>query len=309
MTHPPTNMNGSFETVTAQQNDNKASGNTTDTVDEQQHAPPIDDRLQALYNTYHTSYAFPISPHSSHKQHASDLAAALLQRHYPLPQYRVERCALGPITKYGINFMLKDDDEPDSDIDLPKVKKAKTSANKKRTANVDPTWHIINHENMSAFVVKKGAVEVVDGIRQTLVWRPCTYLVIVLDDLSTFPRWSRDTLNHRGDVLSDLSGVVGGMQRGHASLLTTHPSTPAHPAVASITNPALLLVPHHVDARIDAAMNTSFAPYRTMMRSISAQSAGVVGVEAKEKREKPVRGEKMYVRPKPKKIVPKKVDR
>lgn len=216
--HPPTNMNGSFETVTAQQNDNKASGNTTDTVDEQQHAPPIDDRLQALYNTYHTSYAFPISPHSSHKQHASDLAAALLQRHYPLPQYRVERCALGPITKYGINFMLKDDDEPDSDIDLPKVKKAKTSANKKRTADVDPTWHIINHEDMSAFVVKKGAVEVVDGIRQTLVWRPCTYLVIVLDDLSTFPRWSRDTLNHRGDVLSDLSGVVGGMQRGHGML-------------------------------------------------------------------------------------------
>ncbi|KAF3049901.1 hypothetical protein E8E11_006045 [Didymella keratinophila] len=215
-----TDMDGPFEAVTAQENGNQVSANAMDVVDEQQNTLPIDDRLQTLYDTYHTSYAFPISPLSAHMQHASELAAALLQRHYPASQqYRVEQCALGPITKYGVNFMLKDDDEPDSDIDIPKSTKRKTAPKKKKKVlHVDPTWHIINPENMAAFVVRKGTAEVVEGV-QTLNWRTHTHLVIILDDLTTFLRWSRDRLNHRGDVLSDLTGVIGGMQKGHGMLL------------------------------------------------------------------------------------------
>lgn len=183
-------MNGPSEAVTAQQ------------------PLPIGDRLQALYDTYHNSYAFPISQRSAHMQHANDLAAALLQRHYPASQqFRVEPCPLGPIAKYGVNFMLKDDHEPDSDTDLPKSTKRKTAHKKMNAMHGDPTWHIINPENMAAFVVKKGTAEVVEGV-QTLHWRAHTHLVIVLDDLTTFPRWSRDPFNHRGDVLSDLSGVM-----------------------------------------------------------------------------------------------------
>lgn len=215
--HSPTDMNGPFETVTAQQSGDQASGNVADTSVEQQHMPPIDDRLQALYNTYHTSYAFPISPHSAHMQHACDLAVALLQHHYPASQqYRIEPCALGPITKYGVNFILKDDDEPDSDIDLPKSTKRKTMTKKKAMLD-DPTWHVIEPENMAAFVVKKGTAEVVEGV-QTLNWRAHTHLVVILDDVTTFPRWSRDNFIHRGDVLSDLSGVIGGMQTGRSIL-------------------------------------------------------------------------------------------
>jgi hypothetical protein len=240
----PTDMNGPFEAVTAQQKGGQASGNAMDIVDEQQNTPPIDDRLQALYNTYHTSYAFPISPHSAHMQHASDLAAALLQRHYPASQqYRVEQCALGPITKYDVNFMLKSDDEPDSDIDLPRSTKRKTAHKKKRAVHVDPTWHMINPENMAAFVVRKGTVEVVEGV-QTLKWRTHTHLVVVLDDLTTSLRWSRDSLNHRGDVLSDLSGVIGGMQKGHGMLffgprleLYSYDANDAYHPIKPWTNP------------------------------------------------------------------------
>lgn len=219
--HSPTDMNGPFEAVTAQQNDDQASCLAMEVVGEQQHTLPIDDRLQALYNAFHTSFAFPISPHSAHMQHASDLAAALLQRHYPASQqYRVETCALGPLAKYDVNFMLKDEDDPDSDVDLPRLTrstKQKNAPKKKKAGYVDLTWHIINPENMAAFVVKKGTAEVVEGV-QTVNWRVHTHLVIVLDDLTTFLRWSRDNLNHRGDVLSDLSGVIGGMQKGHGML-------------------------------------------------------------------------------------------
>lgn len=216
--HSPVDMNSPFEAVTAQQNNDQASGHAMGVVSEQQDTLLIDDRLQALYNTYRTSFAFPISPHSAHMQHASDLAAALLQRHYPVSQqYRVEMCALGPLAKYGVNFMLKDEDDPDSDIDLPRPprsEKQKTAHKKKKAAY---TWHTINAENMAAFVVKKGTAEVVENV-QSNIWRVHTHLVIVLDDLTTFLRWSRDNLNHRGDVLSDMSGVTGGMQKGHGML-------------------------------------------------------------------------------------------
>ncbi|KAF3034785.1 hypothetical protein E8E12_003224 [Didymella heteroderae] len=242
--YSPIDMNGPFEAVTAQESDHQASGNAMNMLDEHQHTLPIDGRLQALYDKYRTSYAFPISTHSAHMQHASDLAASLLQRHYPTSQqYRVETCALGSIAKYGVNFMLKDDHEPDSDTDLPRSTKQKTAQRKKKAMYADPVWHTIDPENLAAFVVRKGTAEVVEGV-QTLVWRAHTHLVIILDDLTTFPRWSRENLNHRGDVLSDLSGVLGGLQRGHGMLffgprleLYSYDADDANKPVKPRTNP------------------------------------------------------------------------
>ncbi|KAJ4378870.1 hypothetical protein N0V86_005744 [Didymella sp. IMI 355093] len=242
--YSPTDKNGLFEGVTAQDNGDQAPDTDINMVDEQQQALPVDDRLQALYDTYHTSYAFPVSTHSSHMRHASDLVIALLQRHYPASQqYRAETTALGPIADYGINFVLKENGEPDSDTDLPRAKKQKTAHKKERPVYTDPAWHKIEAENMTAFVVRKGTMEDVEGV-QTLVWRAHTHLVIVLDDLSTFPRWSRDNVNYRGDVLSDLSGVIGRIQRGHGMLLFgprlelyTYDANDAYKPVKHWTNP------------------------------------------------------------------------
>jgi len=216
--YSPTDMSGPFGAVTAQEHDDHATGSDISMVDEQQQTRPIDDLLQTLYNTYHTSYVFDITKISAHKKHARDFAFALLQRHYPASrQYRVEATALGPLCKYGINFILKEPYEPESDIDTPPSKKKKSAPKQNKHGHSDLMFHNIEPENMVAFAVKKGVVEVNDGV-ETLTWRAHTYLVILLDDLSTFPRWSRDNVNHRGDVLSDLSGVIGRIRRGHGIL-------------------------------------------------------------------------------------------
>lgn len=177
---------------------------------------PCDDRLRTLYDTYHTSYAIPISETSAHMQHAGDLALALLQRHYSNSHgYLVELAALGPYSAKGVNFVLKESDEPDSDPDNLPPKKQKHAARKTHAHHsYRASWHHIAPENMAAFVVKKRVSEVRDGVEQ-MTYRTHTCLVIVLDDLSTFQRWSRDNMNHRGDVLSDM---LTGVEKGHGML-------------------------------------------------------------------------------------------
>ncbi|KAJ8104544.1 hypothetical protein OPT61_g10702 [Boeremia exigua] len=180
---------------------------------------PLDDHLQALYDAYHTSYAVPLSETSVHMQHAQDLALALLQRHYPESHgYRVEAAGLGPYSAKGVNFVLKESNESDSDPDIPPAKKQKRAARKNNTHySYNAPWHYIAPENMAVFVVKKGVSEVHDV--ELMTFRTHTYLVVILDDLSTFHRYSRDNVNHRGDVLSDLLGVLGGIQTGHGMLI------------------------------------------------------------------------------------------
>lgn len=259
--HSPTNMNESFGAVSAAESNEQTLKNSQEIV------LPIDDRLQTLYNTYHTCYAFPITAHSAHMQYARDLAFALLQRYYPVSEnYQVESCALGPLARYGINFEMKVDGEPDSDTDMPRTKKEKTTK-KEKPVNADPVWHDIVPENMAAFVAKKGTTELVEGT-QTIVWRAHTHLVILLDDLSTFHRWSRDNLNHRGDALADLSGVVGGMQRGHGILffgprleLYSYDSNNAYKPVKPFTN---------LNWRIDMR-TTSLAEVDVVLRNFAQQ--------------------------------------
>ncbi|KZM24642.1 uncharacterized protein EKO05_0008715 [Ascochyta rabiei] len=184
-----------------------------ETEPEEKSSLPVDD--QTLYDAYHASYAHPISETSAHMQHAKALAHALLQRHYPESQdYLVEPAALGPFSDYGINFRLKKSDEPDSDPDTPPLKKPKRPT--KATTihcSYEAPWHSIGLHNMAAFVVKQR----VKGVG-TSEYRTHTGLVVMLDDLATFYRWSRDNEIVRGDVLSDLLGVIGRVDQGHGML-------------------------------------------------------------------------------------------
>lgn len=179
----------------------------------------IDDHLQTLYDAYHASYTEPISKTLAHMEHAKALALAMLQRHYPESQdYLIEPASLGPLSTKGINFILKEGNEPDSDPDTPPSKKQKRTA---KTTNIhysyEAPWHWIEPENMAVFVVKKRLSNVDEDI-ETFRYRTHTYLVVIIDDLSTFHRWSRVNLNHRGDVLSDLLGVKGNIEKGHGML-------------------------------------------------------------------------------------------
>ncbi|KAF1926734.1 uncharacterized protein M421DRAFT_205658 [Didymella exigua CBS 183.55] len=258
----PTEMNRPLGAVSAADNDEQTVEDSQETV------LPLDDRLQTLYNTYHTSYTCPITAQSAHMQHARDLAFALLQRHYPASQqYRVEASALGPLTKYGLNFELKTDGEPDSDTDMPRTKRPKYANKKEKAVHSEPAWHSILPENIAAFAVKKGTVEVNEGV-ETLVWRAYTNLVILLDDMSTFPRWSRENLNHRGDALADLPGIIGGMQRGHGILffgprleMYSYDANDAYKPVKPYANP---------DWRMDMR-TTSLAEVDIVLRSFIRQ--------------------------------------
>jgi hypothetical protein len=151
-------------------------------------------------------------------QHAKALAFAMLQRHFPETEdFLIEPAPLGPLSARGINFILKESNESDSDPDIPPPRKPKRTA---RTTNIhysyEAPWHSIEPENMAAFVVKKPDSKLDSG--ETLTHRIHTYLVIIIDDLSTFNRWSRANINHRGDVLSDLLGVKGEIERGYGML-------------------------------------------------------------------------------------------
>lgn len=176
-----------------------------------------DSRIESLYNAYHTSYAVPINETSPHMQYAKDLASALLQRHFPESEgYLVEPAALGPYSANGINFLLNEINEPDAD---PDVRSRKPSRDRKTHVQYSfrSDWHFIAPEYMAAFEVKKSTAEVVED-DEVITFRTHTYLVVIIDDLLTFPRWSRANVNHRGDVLSDLLGVRGGIAKGRGML-------------------------------------------------------------------------------------------
>ena len=177
------------------------------------------DHLQTLYTAYHTSYNLPITPTSAHMQHAKALASALLNRHFPTSSgYLVAPAPLGPLSFHGINFLLKEDNERDSDPDTPPPKKTARSARKTHMQySYESAWHYIEPAQMAAFEVKK-AIPREDGDAAPLTYRTHTALVIVLDDLATFHRWSRANINHRGDVLTDVLGVRGRVEKGHGML-------------------------------------------------------------------------------------------
>ncbi|OSS48106.1 hypothetical protein B5807_06631 [Epicoccum nigrum] len=181
--------------------------------------PPLDNHLQTLYTAYQTSYALPITPTSAHMQHAKALASALLHRHFPASSgYRVDPIPLGPYSAPGINFMLKEDHERDSDPDTPPPKMITRLARKTHIQySFESSWHHIEPASMAAFEVKK-ALPGEDGGAGPLKYRTHTALIIVLDDLATFHRWSRANINHRGDVLTDVLGVRGGMEKGRGML-------------------------------------------------------------------------------------------
>ncbi|KAF9701777.1 hypothetical protein EKO04_000263 [Ascochyta lentis] len=189
-------------------------------VEREEHASlPTNDPIQTLYDAYHDSYAHPISETSTHMQHAKALALALLQRHYPKSKdYLIEPAGLGPFSDYGINFRLKESKEPDSDPDTPPRKKPKRPAKAAHIhCSYQAPWHSTDRRNMTAFAVKQRVADVDNGL-ETSKYRMHTSLVIILDDLATFPRWSRDNDIVRGDVLSDLLGVIGHVDQGHGML-------------------------------------------------------------------------------------------
>lgn len=181
---------------------------------------PHDDHLQNLYDAYHASYAGPINETATQMQQAKQVVLALLQRHYPESEdYIVEPTALGPYSAKGINFMLKEPKEPDSDTDMPPPRTPRHVARMTHEHySYSAPWHYIPPEKMAAFVVKHRASEVNDGL-DVVTNRTHMCLVIVLDDLLTLPRWSRANINYRGDVLSDVLGPIGGVAKGHGILL------------------------------------------------------------------------------------------
>jgi hypothetical protein len=181
--------------------------------------PPLDGHLPTLYNAYHTSFALPMTPTSAHMQHAKALASALLDRNFPISSgYRVDSIPLGPFSARGINFLLKADHERDSDPDTPPPKKVPRITRKTHFQySFESSWHHIEPARIAAFEVKK-ALPREDGDAAPLTYRTHTALVIVLDDLSTFHRWSRANLNHRGDVLTDVLGLRREVEKGHGML-------------------------------------------------------------------------------------------
>lgn len=179
-----------------------------------------DDNIHTLYDAYQASYARPMIQTTMQMRHATDLATALLQRHYPESQgYLVEQASLGPLSAKGLNFILKESNEPDSDPDVPPPKKAKRTP---RTPNgyysYEAPWHYIPPSHLAALLVKQRIPGASSAVANP-TFRTHTCLVIILEDLSTLHRWSRANINHRGDVLSDLLGVLGGVESGHGILL------------------------------------------------------------------------------------------
>jgi hypothetical protein len=220
-TGPDGSLLGSAENKPDQYTQTMDSSWTTpiEAVSEIEHTTlATDDHIPSLYDTYRASYMEPVSKISAHMQHAKALALAMLQRHYPESQnYRVELASLGPLSAKGINFIMKENNEPDSDPDTPPPKKKRTAKTTNTHYSYEAPWHWIEPESMAAFVVKQ-RFPGLDMGAEAYTYRTHTCLVIIIDDLSTFHRWSRANVNHRGDVLSDLLGVKGDVEKGHGAL-------------------------------------------------------------------------------------------
>jgi hypothetical protein len=184
--------------------------------------------LQHLLETYVASYNDDLILNMTRMDHAKSLAFALLKHYYPESEgYIVQPSALGPMARYGFNFMLKGIDGSDPNYTpLPPKKgqkkgkkrrtKAQLTAEYKREVNhwwpftTDIRWHSIDPKDIIGFqVLQKSGAE----------YRPYTYLGIMIDDLQTLPNFAENNDVHRGDILVDIFSMSAKIQLGYGILL------------------------------------------------------------------------------------------
>jgi hypothetical protein len=199
---------------------------------------PVLSHLQSLLDTYVASYNDDATLNTTRMEHAKALALALLQHYYPIHEgFLIQPSALGPMTRHGINFMLKaDDGSSPSFTDLPpkkgskktKRKLTKAQTEKQRLAEVHKRfihywplvtslkWHTIEPDDIAGFhVMKKAAVNDVDQGE----YRPHTYLAILIDDLQTLPVFADTNDVQHGDILADLLSRTAQIRAGYGVLL------------------------------------------------------------------------------------------
>jgi hypothetical protein len=182
---------------------------------------------QSLIDVYVTSYTDTLIPNTTRMSHAKSLALTLLQQYYPASgDFLIQPSPLGPMSRHGLNFMLKSADgtSPDFSLEPPKLAKrgkkrpAKAQLETERRANLaqcwagtmSAKWHFIDAENIAGFQVLRKVGEEL---------RPHTYLAIIVDDLTTLPFWASTNDVHRGDVLADMLCRTGQIRAGYGMLL------------------------------------------------------------------------------------------
>lgn len=179
----------------------------------QQHIQDIP-HIASLYTAYHNAYADPTATNKTRMLYAKEFAYLFLKHYYPESQnYMIEPAFLGPIAVCGIGVELKSSDEPDSDIDTAPSKP------KHSKKNGPAAKHRLEPANLAAYVVKQ-RVETTNGQGDAKDnYRPLLYLGIIIDDLSTFPRWSRESTVHRADMLIYPLGMTAKIERSPVTLL------------------------------------------------------------------------------------------
>ncbi|PVI03891.1 hypothetical protein DM02DRAFT_213069 [Periconia macrospinosa] len=202
--------------------------------------------IPSLYQTYNDGFK-QLAPKALQLQRAKDLALALLQHYYPKSQgFTVEPTEPLNIARHGWNFWLAPHDYN------PQDKKSKLPT---YHSPFEDKQHHIRPEHITSFRVVSeqefyndsddatANPEEHDDLNRDQVsadtgppkQRPTTkkpvehtYLTILLDDLSTFPRWVPDSLqqsndrlisNPRHDILRYALGVVARIQKGYGFLL------------------------------------------------------------------------------------------
>jgi hypothetical protein len=174
--------------------------------------------LQNLRTTYVASYDDENVPNSTRMRRAKSLALALLQHYYPKSDgYFIRPSNLGPVAKYGLNFMIKGKDGHDPPFKgLPYLKKGKSKLSpanqaereKKRQYKHNSAffltveWHFIEPGDITGFEILKKTT-VLDGDIKKEEYLPYTYLAIMIDNLQNFPFADINDI-HRGDILTDV---------------------------------------------------------------------------------------------------------
>jgi hypothetical protein len=189
--------------------------------------------LQNLRTTYVASYDDENVPNSTRMRRAKSLALALLQHYYPKSDgYFIRPSNLGPVAKYGLNFMIKGKDGHDPPFKgLPYLKKGKSKLSpanqaereKKRQYKHNSAffltveWHFIEPGDITGFEILKKTT-VLDGDIKKEEYLPYTYLAIMIDNLQNFPFADINDI-HRGDILTDVLCYGQIIRAGHGILL------------------------------------------------------------------------------------------
>lgn len=145
---------------------------------------------------------------------------ALLEHYFPKNEgYAVQPSRLGPMTHYILSFMLKDADGKSPDYKPLKNpnKNLKLALERElQYAMEEKNWQKISLKNITDFEVSK---KVTDGASDGLLYRPHTFLAIMIDNPKTFPLVAQTNDASPWNVLSEAICNTRQIRTGYGVLL------------------------------------------------------------------------------------------